>query len=533
MRFLSFVPLLVLVGCDGADLGKLIDDGSGTEGPVVDSTIPDASESGRIPPDSDVDPPEEWDPDGDTDGDGLTDGEEGRADTGSVDTDGDGIPDYEDTDSDNDGIDDAVESVPRADTGAAADTDGDGTPDHRDLDSDDDGLADALEAASTDGTPPDTDGDGVADYRDGDSDGDGLTDLVEAATSDGTPTDTDGDGTPDHLDLDSDGDAIPDALERRDDWDGDGIPNAIDPRNEGGLDPVTFTGITTAFNSPIGIDYHESSGSVVLSVNYPAGSPSAFERVESDGSHVGFSSVSGLTNEVKIATARTGASGFSPGELFVGNGLDGQIVRISADGSSVQNPWVDLPGDDNGLMRGSLYVDRTGVWGNDLIVATTGGEVWRVDSAGTATKIADVGVHLEGLATVPDAPARYGPLAGHIIAGAEGVGLLYAFDTAGTVVTYSLGVNVEDIDILVPFENFFGVNYGTSRLVGVAGHELLPMAGDILLTQESITSVGLYHLRYDGSGLVVEELTAASGSVALGQWEHVTTAAAGIQEVPE
>ena len=144
-----------------------------------------------------------------------------------------------------------------------------------------------------------------------------------------------------------------------------------------------------------------------------------------------------------------------------------------------------------------------------------------------------MGVHLEGLATVPDAPARYGPLAGMAIAGAENEGLLYAFDTSGAVTTYNLGVAVEDIDIVEPFENFFGVNYGSSRLIGIPSHQLLPMAGDILLTQESVTRVGLFHLRFDGTNLVTEELTASAGSASIAQWEHVTTAAAGIQEVPE
>src|SRR5206468_99402 len=98
-----------------------------------------------------------------------------------------------------------------------------------------------------------------------------------------------------------------------------------------------------------------------------------------DGSHHAFSNLSGLTDEVKIATARSGnPAGFTVGDLFVGNGVDGQIVRITAGGATVINPWVDLPGDNNGLMRGSLYVDRTGVFGGDLVVVTSTGEVWRV-----------------------------------------------------------------------------------------------------------------------------------------------------------
>ena len=148
----------------------------------------------------------------------------------------------------------------------------------------------------------------------------------------------------------------------------------------GTVEAIELIPISTPFNSPIGIDYHEPTDSVVLSVNYSNGQPHNFERVETDGSHQMFSNVSGLTDEVKIATARSVSKGgfgtFNPGDLFTGNGVDGQIVRISADGTTVQNPWVDLPGSGNGLMRGSLYVDRTGLYNGDLLAVTTTGEVW-------------------------------------------------------------------------------------------------------------------------------------------------------------
>src|SRR4030095_6885952 len=147
---------------------------------------------------------------------------------------------------------------------------------------------------------------------------------------------------------------------------------------------LKLTQISTPFPSPIGIDYHEPTDSVVMSVNYASGNPFNFERVEADGTHVQFSAISGLSDEVKIATARSG-SVFPSGTLFTGNGIDGQITQISPDGSSIINPWVSLPGAGNGLMRGSLYVDRTGVYGGDVIAVTTAGEVWRINSAGVPT----------------------------------------------------------------------------------------------------------------------------------------------------
>ncbi len=243
---------------------------------------------------------------------------------------------------------------------------------------------------------------------------------------------------------------------------------------------------------------------------------------------------------------RSGAAdGFTVGELFVGNGTDGQIVRIAADGSSILNPWVDLPGDGNGLLRGGLHVDRTGVFGGDLVVVTTGGEVWRVTPDGMPTRLADVDTHLEGVTTVPDAPARYGPLAGKILAGAESAGgsygvrpLLYAIAPDGTVESYEVGVAIEDIDVVPPNENFFGVNYGTRYLLGAPAEVFQPLAGDILLTQEQVpgpvgmAASGLYVLRWNGTELVTLPVPLADDSDPVGQWEHVTFAPAGVVEVP-
>ena len=433
-------------------------------------------------------------------GDSLEDTSDG---SGSIyDSETEGIPEPETDDTDGDGITDEVEG--RYNPAGATDTDGDGMPDYDDLDSDNDGIPDAIEAGppGPDGLPPDTDGDGIPDFRDTDTDGDWIEDKYEEVI----------------------------------DMDGDGIPGWRDPRSDSETPSLMLVAISTEFNSPVGIDYHQSSDTVIVSVHYPDGVPYNFERILSDGTHVQFSEFSNLTNEVKIATTRPeNPGGFFAGTLFVGNGIDGQIVRISSDGSTIDNPWVDLPNDSNGLMRGSLYVDQTGAWGGDLVVCTTNGEVWRVDSDGSPTQIAAVGVHLEGLMVVPPSEERYGPLAGRAIAGAEGAGLLYAFATDGSYDTYSLGVNVEDIEIIMPGENFFGVNYGSSRLVGTPASYFSAIVGDIMLVQETVDApaTGLYRLRWTGEALAVEMFPLAEGSYVPAQWEHVTFAAAGIREVPE
>lgn len=368
-------------------------------------------------------------------------------------------------------------------------------------------------------------------YVNPDTDRDGILDVDEGRAE---GRDSDGDGMPDYIDLDSDNDGVLDADEGKGDIDGDGIPNSRDPINNTTPQPISFTAISTPFSTPIGIDFHEPTRSVVLSANYPSGMPSNLERIGQDGTHFAFSALAGLTDEIKIATVRSGnIGGFTTGELAVGNGLDGQLVRISADGSKVQNPWVVLPGAGHGLFRGSLVFDSTGLYGGDLVAVTTAGEVWRIRSDGTPTLLASLGVHLEGLMVVPNLPARYGPLAGKILAGAEEQGLLHVIDNSGLVSSLTLGVKVEDIDIVRANENFFGINYGTMRLLGASAADFATMVGDIVLTQEDVPAgtTGLFRLFWDGKMLSAQPIPLGSGSATVGQWEHVTFAKAGIREI--
>ncbi|HEX7152041.1 MAG TPA: PKD domain-containing protein [Thermoanaerobaculia bacterium] len=292
--------------------------------------------------------------------------------------------------------------------------------------------------------------------------------------------------------------------------------------------PFALKVISTEFRAPIGIDYHAPSNKVVLSANYPSGTPHNFELVGADGSHSPFSNVSGLTDELKVATARDDGNGmsrggFPAGTLFAGTGVAGVIMRISPDGSNVQNPWVTLPG-ENGLMRGSLYVDRTGVFGGDLIAVTTTGGVWRITSAGVPTKIASVGTHLEGAITIPN-EARYGPWAGRIVAGAEATGVFWAVDVQGNKQSISLGILPEDLDLIPANENFFGVDYGGGKLWGAPASMFAGMAGDILVAEEHAGI--LWRVRWNGSAFEKQELARVT------QWEHVTFAPAGIAEVPQ
>jgi len=108
----------------------------------------------------------------------------------------------------------------------------------------------------------------------------------------------------------------------------------------------------TPYNYPNGIDYHEPSGSLLLSENYPNGEPYNFDRILFDGTHVQFSNVAGIQSEVYFATVRSSytaslAQGFQIGDLYTGTNQEGQLLRIQSDPTGqntvVTNPWTTVP----------------------------------------------------------------------------------------------------------------------------------------------------------------------------------------------
>src|SRR5829696_5721088 len=141
---------------------------------------------------------------------------------------------------------------------------------------------------------------------------------------------------------------------------------------------VVLTPVTAEFKDYAGLDYHHSSRKLLLSANTPGGQPHNFEAVAADGSKSAFSNVAGLGGELLIATSRDegqgmSRGGFVAGELFTSTGVAGAIARVSASGATVQNPWMSLPGETGGIS--GLYLDRSGVFGGDLIAVTTSGGV--------------------------------------------------------------------------------------------------------------------------------------------------------------
>jgi RHS repeat-associated protein len=289
---------------------------------------------------------------------------------------------------------------------------------------------------------------------------------------------------------------------------------------------VVLTPVSADFKDYVGLDYHQPSKKLLLSANSPTGQPNNFELIAADGTRSVFSNVAELSGGLLIATTRDedqgmSRGGFSAGELLSSTGVSGVIARVNASGASLQNPWVTLP-DETGI--GGLYVDRTGVFGGDLIVVTTLGGVWRVNSVGVATKLASLGTRLAGVTVVPDDPDRYGPWAGKILAGAKDQSTIYAVDTLGQTSTLQLDIHPQDIDIVPAQENFYAVDTSARKVWGASDGAFAGVIGDILVAQQSPGIIT--RLRWNGLQFVVSQI--AEGA----EFKQVAFSPAGINPIP-
>jgi Divergent InlB B-repeat domain len=294
---------------------------------------------------------------------------------------------------------------------------------------------------------------------------------------------------------------------------------------------VTLTPIAISSPSPIGIDYHEPTNEIVLSVNYPSGTPNNLDIVAADGTSSPYGGVSGLRNEVYMAGIRSSScqQSFQTGELYFGTGTPGVIAKLSADGTTLTNPWVTLPS-EGGLLRGGLFQDVFCVVDGDLIVTTTAGDVWRVTSAGVATEVASsVGQFLEGPTTVPDNSVRYGPWAGQILASDEANGVIWSIDpTTGVTGRWDGGGafgSAEGVHVVPPNQNFFGVDFADGMIQGAAASQFTGVVGDVVLATESPGK--LLDITWNGTSFESYDLLTAD----VGQWEGTTFAPASLPGV--
>jgi len=298
--------------------------------------------------------------------------------------------------------------------------------------------------------------------------------------------------------------------------------------------PITITSISSDFNHANGIVYYAPLNERLISVNFPFGVGGNFATLDTGGTATPFSSVSGLTDEVYMASVKRHGTGWPFGDVFTGSGADGQLTRIYNQGANVITNWCQIP-TSCGVFRGGLTFDTTGLWGNNLLVTTTEGCVYKISygfgACSASELIAEIGEFTEGITTVGNV-AALGGWANKIIIANEQLDRLYTIDTAGTVVTYNVPIDQpESIHLIPENQNFYGIDYYTKKVLGIAASEWTPYVGKLVVPAET-GDTWLVEWDLTLNEPVYTKFAPNPAGATAAQWEGGAFGEAGIVEIP-
>lgn len=195
---------------------------------------------------------------------------------------------------------------------------------------------------------------------------------------------------------------------------------------------------------------------------------------------------SGIVGEVVVG-ASLGQGGFSAGDIYAGSGANGNIYHYANSGGA-PSLFATVPA-GGGQVR-QIFFDPGSSFGGKMIVTTTTGNIYTVNSSGTPTLLASVHEDTEGMDI---APASWGKYAGYLIVGSEGSGSVRLISPTGTVFTVPLtfpgaetiSVIPDTLDPSNPLEGFYVANYTTNIQFAAAGQFVTQnLLGDVIVTDE-------------------------------------------------
>jgi hypothetical protein len=321
--------------------------------------------------------------------------------------------------------------------------------------------------------------------------------------------------------------------------------------------PRIFQRVVAKLNDPVGIDYHPPTQSLIVTT----GSSNNTNNFMQIYANIVFSNSLYVTNvvvtnwtdltqipdEVKIAIAKSSSDGFTNGDLFFGDNTD--VGWIGASGTNYNRHWGVLTNASltNAFeLRGSLHFDQTGVFSNNLVVVTGNGGplaanygVWRIDANRHAHLITEIFAnHLEGAITVTNNSALWGPWAGKLITGDEHDQKIFAVDHAGATITYELGINPEDFDIVPANQDLYCTDVETGNILKIPRTLLASYTGQMIITQagEGLSprpGSRLFFVRWDGTNFQTRNVRHFYTNSPAGHFEHVSFAPIDLPPIPE
>jgi len=259
---------------------------------------------------------------------------------------------------------------------------------------------------------------------------------------------------------------------------------------------VSGTDLSTTLGNQSTIGFAYAGDKFVGSVYFGTNNNQLYSTDLSGGSVQKFGApIVGFSGEIYV-TASLGIGGFGPRDVFAGSEAQGSVYRVAHDGSS-QSLFV------SGLVGGvrSIAFDPYGNYGHEMIVATNTGNVYKVDNAGSATLLANVGEDAEGLSFTPQPFGSYA--AGTLFVASEGSGTLRAISPGGSVSVAVAGIGGAEMVSFVPLnlgasgssvEGFYAAAY-PSDIQKADASQFLPYLGDAIVTSE--TGHQVWQIHYD------------------------------------
>ena len=212
---------------------------------------------------------------------------------------------------------------------------------------------------------------------------------------------------------------------------------------------------------------------------------------------------SGSAGEIYVSSS-LGLGGFASRSVFAGSQSFGTVWTY-ANGATTATAATQFV---TGLVGGvrSIAFDPYGNYGGDMIVATSLGRIYRVNSGGVATQIANLGVDTEGLDFTPQA---FGPIAsGTLVVLSEGDGRVRAIDPTGGITDLGLLFSAPEMISFVPLNfdqtlnplaGFYAARYPT-EVVKSSASDFAPYLGQAIVTEE--TTHDIYAISWNGSQFV-------------------------------
>ena len=262
---------------------------------------------------------------------------------------------------------------------------------------------------------------------------------------------------------------------------------------------VSTSDLSTALANNATIGFAYAGNKFVGSVYYGSNNNQLYQTDLNGNNVAKFGNpIPGASGEIYV-TSSLGLGGFASRDVFAGSQVAGTVYQFSNDGTT--NPGSVFVSGLSGVVRGIAF-GPYGPYGNDMIVTTSFGNVYRVNSAGVATPLASVGEDTEGLSFAPQA---FGTIpAGTLVVASEGSGNLRAISPGGAVSIIANVPSAETVSFVPlklgisgnPLEGFYAAAYPYD-VVKADASQIASYIGDIVVTGE--TTWNLTDIKWDGT----------------------------------